>query len=345
MPFKEQMQAEYKILKAKKKRRNFKKNSKVDNILTLNLVEKILFNYSKQIHTMLVPSVIRSEELQNTQLKMVFESGNIYIQGRYNKLNRRLSQTPWEVNGLKIYESSLEEELIGPFLKYFKPKRHKFHSGGREDVDVRMLGAGRPFVVELISPQKRIGIKQEILDTLMTQVNDPSIFTKCSYADVKIHVRGLKMVDNTCFKYLSQSAKDKAKAYAAIVKFERAISDEDVQKLNSFQDLVVRQKTPLRVLHRRTLMFRDKVIYKMHFNRINSHWFVAFMLTSAGTYVKEFVHGDLGRTMPYMGSLIGTTSDIFQLDVLEIYETYGPEALEHFKKMAVQNSFKFNKTG
>ena len=26
----------------------------------------------------------------------------------------------------------------------------KFHSAGREDIDVRMLGGGRPFVLELV---------------------------------------------------------------------------------------------------------------------------------------------------------------------------------------------------
>lgn len=29
----------------------------------------------------------------------------------------------------------------------------KFHSGGREDIDVRMLGNGRPFLIELINPE------------------------------------------------------------------------------------------------------------------------------------------------------------------------------------------------
>ena len=29
----------------------------------------------------------------------------------------------------------------------------RFHSAGREDVDVRMLGEGRPFVLELLQPK------------------------------------------------------------------------------------------------------------------------------------------------------------------------------------------------
>lgn len=44
------------------------------------------------------------------------------------------------------------------------------------------------------------------------------------------------------------------------------------------------------------------------------------MLASAGTYIKEFVHGDLGRTVPNVGQILGTDSDILQLDVTNVFE-------------------------
>ena len=33
------------------------------------------------------------------------------------------------------------------------------------------------------------------------------------------------------------------------------------------------------------------------------------------SYIKEFVHGDFGRTKPNLGQLLNTESDILQLDV------------------------------
>ena len=48
-------------------------------------------------------------------------------------------------------------------------------------------------------------------------------------------------------------------------------------------------------------MVRDKLIYKMKAEYINQHYFVLHMIASAGTYIKEFVHGDLGRTVPSIG--------------------------------------------
>ena len=44
------------------------------------------------------------------------------------------------------------------------------------------------------------------------------------------------------------------------------------------------------------------------------------LCTQAGTYVKEFVHSDFGRTHPSVGSLLGCEADILQLDVLGLRE-------------------------
>lgn len=40
-----------------------------------------------------------------------------------------------------------------------------------------------------------------------------------------------------------------------------------------------------------------------------------FLCLFQGTYIKEFVHGDVERTLPNFGSLIGKKVDILQLDV------------------------------
>jgi tRNA pseudouridine synthase 10 len=261
--------------------------------------------------------------------------------GRYNKYDRRLSQTPWEMNGVRLYETSLEEEIIGPLKEKFKPRKHKFHSGGREDIDVRMLGKGRPFVIELISPKIRYGITPETLKDLEIKINDPTYLSQASIKEIKIQVQNLKLSDSTCFNYLSESAKVKVKAYSSVIRFNQHVTDEQIKYLESLQDIVIKQKTPIRVLHRRTLMTRDKMIHKLKLNRLNDRWFVMFILGSAGTYIKEFVHGDLGRTMPNIGSMINNEADIFQLDVLDLYDSFSEETLKNFIQSAIDHSFEF----
>lgn len=67
-------------------------------------------------------------------------------------------------------------------------------------------------------------------------------------------------------------------------------------------------------------MYRDKVVHKMIFHRATKKSAVLEIWASAGTYIKEFVHGDLGRTVPNVGSLIGKEVDILQLDVGSLKE-------------------------
>ena len=44
----------------------------------------------------------------------------------------------------------------------------KFHGAGREDIDVRMLGSGRTFVLEILEPK----IRDLDLETLQEEVNN-----------------------------------------------------------------------------------------------------------------------------------------------------------------------------
>ena len=45
-------------------------------------------------------------------------------------------------------------KVIYIYIYIFTGMEYKFSSGGREDIDVRMLGSGRPFVIEIISPKR-----------------------------------------------------------------------------------------------------------------------------------------------------------------------------------------------
>lgn len=47
-----------------------------------------------------------------------------------------------------------------------------------------------------------------------------------------------------------------------------------------------------------------------------------------GTYIKEFVHGDLGRTVPSVGSLLKCRADILQLDVTNVEDRWSAEEEE-----------------
>ena len=49
----------------------------------------------------------------------------------------------------------MEEFVSKPLLEAAEGEKTAFHASGREDIDARMLGRGRPFVVEVSKPRKR----------------------------------------------------------------------------------------------------------------------------------------------------------------------------------------------
>lgn len=110
------------------------------------------------------------------------------------------------------------------------------------------------------------------------------------------------------------------KQYAALVWISRSLEADDLKTLSSVTDMPILQRTPIRVLHRRSPLEREKIIHWMKVEKIagSSQYFLLHLCTQAGTYIKEFVHGDLGRTHPSIGSLLGCRAEILQLDVTDV---------------------------
>ena len=69
-------------------------------------------------------------------------------------------------------------------------------------------------------------------------------------------------------------------------------------------------------MHRRSLKTREKTIIKMNARLINPHYIELRLVSSGGTYIKEFIHSDFGRTSPSLSTILDCKIDILQLDVL-----------------------------
>ena len=231
----------------------------------------------------------------------------IFIAGRYNKYSRELSQTPWVLSdGERKSESSVEEYIVAVLRDALKADEYRFSSSGREDVDVKMLGTGRPFVIEAVNP-RRIHHTPASMSALQEAINRSTNH---------VAVRDLQVVSREEVGRLKEGEMEKVKKYAALCWSREEISQEMLDiGLKEIKDLVVKQKTPIRVLHRRPLAVRDKIVHSLSGKLEDKHHFVIHLATQAGTYVKEFVHGDFGRTAPNLGTILGIECDILELDV------------------------------
>ena len=86
-----------------------------------------------------------------SSMEMSIHRPSIYVAGRYKKFERGLSQTPWSY--AEPGATSVQEVISHVLAPYFKPDKATFTSGGREDMDVRMLGTGRPFAFIMENPR------------------------------------------------------------------------------------------------------------------------------------------------------------------------------------------------
>jgi len=69
----------------------------------------------------------------NCQHQLIF----YFSKGRYCKFSRKLSQTPWFLNGGRKSETSTEELISKHIIAAVQCENSKFTASGREDVDVR----------------------------------------------------------------------------------------------------------------------------------------------------------------------------------------------------------------
>jgi len=258
------------------------------------------------------------EDLKLLRVNVKLKHLQLYIQGRYLKLVRNVSQTPWVLwsddgDHERKTETSVQEEIAKMLLPHIQPTSVKFHTGGREDADVRMLGNGRPFVLEFVNPHRTL--TEERVRSLEKVVNDNSEVVKVR--NLQLAVDGKASVANTAI-----AAKHKRKVYRARVQLlEHFVRGDVEQRINNAGSIKVMQKTPIRVLHRRTLMIRPKMVHDLRIHEwVGPREFDLDLTTEAGTYVKEFVHGDRGRTRPYLGDVLGIETDILQLDVIGLLE-------------------------
>jgi tRNA pseudouridine synthase 10 len=116
-----------------------------------------------------------------------------------------------------------------------------------------------------------------------------------------------------------KKAENAQKEYRALIGFEKEVSDADMklveEKLNC---IVVKQQTPLRVMHRRADLVRERYIYKLKVKRLSPKEALMEVRCQGGLYIKELVSGDEGRTTPSVAELLKNPAKTLKLDVLKV---------------------------
>ncbi|XP_050304573.1 putative tRNA pseudouridine synthase Pus10 [Anthonomus grandis grandis] len=236
----------------------------------------------------------------------------IYLGGRYLKFKRNVGQTPWVVDGVSLVDNNIQDiifDVISSLLGYEKSNM-TFTASGREDMDVRMLGTGRPFYIKIENPKVK-----EISKELLREIEKQVIATEM------VAVTKLQLVNESELKRIKHGEALKKKKYKALCKTWAPNIEDVITKINNYgEEFAIQQLTVMRVLHRRTILSREKIIHKMSAVKVPDHddLFELELQTQAGTYVKEFVHGDFERTKPNISEIVGFPTDLVALDCADI---------------------------
>jgi tRNA pseudouridine synthase 10 len=241
----------------------------------------------------------------------------VFIRGRYCKYERGIPQTRWfcrECKGKgcprcgysgKMYQDSVEELIGRHVMEKFMAQDAVLHGSGREDIDACMVGSGRPFIMEVISPR----LRTVDLDTLAEEIN----------------AREKGRISVTLEDFSSRAgvetikSKQSYKKYRILVEIDGRISREELHDaLNRLRGATIYQRTPRRVAHRRADRVRERRVIDIEEVGIEDHRFLIDVTGEAGLYIKELISGDEGRTEPSLAGIMARNAHVTRIDVLHV---------------------------
>ena len=242
---------------------------------------------------------------------------SVFFYGRYKKFERGIPQTHWNCRACKgagcekcnftgaQYLDSVEELIGRPVITAFNAQDVVLHGAGREDIDARMIGTGRPFILEVVEPKKR----SLDLAELEKEINRT--------AGGRVSVSIKRWSDRTEVETLKSNKAHKK--YRILVGVDGALSaDMFANALKTLQGATIHQRTPERVAHRRADKIRERIVLDIEYVGEQDSRFVVEVLGEAGLYIKELISGDGGRTRPSLAEILDRPAHVFSLDVVQV---------------------------
>jgi tRNA pseudouridine synthase 10 len=245
---------------------------------------------------------------------------SVFFYGRYQKFERGIPQTHWDCRACRgagcdkcnftgaQYPDSVEQLIGRPVITAFNAQNAVLHGAGREDIDARMIGTGRPFILEVVEPKKR-SLDLAALEREINRVSEGRISVSIKRWSERAEVETLK----------SNKAHKK---YRILVEVDGTLSaHEFANALKTLQGATIHQRTPERVAHRRADKIRERIVLDIEYVGEQDGKFVVEVLGEAGLYIKELVSGDGGRTRPSLAEILDRPAHVFSLDVVQVEGT------------------------
>ena len=277
-------------------------------------VGKRLALLTKKKFDIKLPDVVAHLNLETGEVEL--QVASLFIRGRYRKLLRGIPQTRWpcrECRGRgcprcqgtgRMYQESVDELIRPAVMEAAAAEDTVFHGAGREDIDARMLGSGRPFIVEAVRPR----IRTIDLPALQAEIN--------RRADGKVEVLEIAPASSVMVERLKEAAF--VKTYSALVRLGAEVGEEKLKSVLTELVGSVDQQTPTRVSHRRADKLRVRKVYSADLLEIAGKMVRINIKGDSGLYIKELISGDGGRTRPSLSEALRVDAIVEELDVIDV---------------------------
>jgi len=220
----------------------------------------------------------------------------LFLRGAYRKLVRGLPQCRW-----RTWPASVQQVIAEPLRRAAQGEDDFFHGCGREDTDVRCL-APRPFILEVRRPRRRRLDWSALADEIARSG--------------RVEVSGLEPCGREEVARLKALRPEKT--YRAVVRLAADVDEAALGRLAGLAGLV-RQRTPVRVLRRRSDLVRRRQVRAVTWRRLDPRTVELEVRAQAGTYIKELISGDGGRTRPSVAEVLGVPAECAELDVVAFH--------------------------
>jgi tRNA pseudouridine synthase 10 len=239
------------------------------------------------------------------------KANSLYVGGRYKKLVGGIPQFNrfcWKCNGEgciecngtgKLFLQSIEEMMSEPIIKATEGTDVILHTSSWEKIESRVLGVGRPFILEVKNPIKRF----VDLDKFEEDVN--------IHSKKRIEISDLSFVTKKFVKILKIKGDDE-KLFKAIVEFEQNISDDELKKIEkNLNNIIIKQTYQSR-------KSRKKVLHSVNIKRLGLNLVEMLIKSQGGLNIEGFITGEKVRTSPNIREIVGIPIKCFSYDIIGI---------------------------
>ena len=137
-------------------------------------------------------------------------------------------------------------------------------------------------------------------------------------AKEKIEVTGLRYSNRAEVSRIKETKAEKS--YTIRFSCEHGLGEEEISKrIHSLSGQTLEQQTPQRVAHRRADKVRKRKVMSIDNIQVEDNEIEFDVRCESGTYVKELVHSDEGRTNPSVAGVLEADCEVIWLDVKDIH--------------------------